>query len=99
MSEQSYEVLVEKIKAWGRRRDINNPATQIIKTVEEIGELSAAFLRREDMSDAFGDVLVTLIIQADILGYDLRLCLETAWNEIEHRVGVTENGCFVKSEE
>ena len=94
--QQSYEELVEKIKAWGRERNINNPAAQIVKITEELGELSRAFLRGEDMTDAFGDLPITIIILSDILGYDLRQCLLSTWVEIEKRVGVTENGCFIK---
>jgi len=94
--QQSYEELVEKIKAWGREKQISNPTAQVVKVMEELGELSADFLRCKDMSDDLGDVMVTLIILADILGYDLRQCLGSAWAEIEKRVGVTENGCFIK---
>ena len=50
----------------------------------------------EDVDDAFGDILVTLIIAAAILHRDLPTCLEKAYDTIKHRKGTMINGKFVK---
>jgi len=49
------------------------------------------------MVDAYGDILVTLIIGSRIAGFDLTNCLEVAYSAIKHRTGhLNEQGVFVK---
>ena len=49
------------------------------------------------MRDGIGDVLVTLIIVADLEGTNLLECLEHAWEEIKDRKGrLNANGVFEK---
>ena len=50
----------------------------------------------EDVDDAFGDILVTLIISAAILHRDLPTCLEKAYDTIKHRKGRLVDGKFIK---
>lgn len=50
----------------------------------------------KEMKDAIGDVLVTLIIQAEMNGTSLDECLELAWDEIKDRTGKMIEGTFVK---
>lgn len=85
---------------------------QLDKTSEEFNELQRAvseysvykMLELEGASkeahseivDAFGDILVTLIIAAHMLGVDLEVALEAAWEEIKDRKGVLRNGKFIK---
>lgn len=88
----------EEIEKWGRERGINNPHTQMLKFYEESGELTADFLKGRDMTDSFGDVMVTLVILADQLGYDLLACTVAAKNEIANRKGKTVNGNFIRNE-
>lgn len=52
---------------------------------------------KEEIKDAIGDVLVTLIIQANMQGLDILDCLESALNIIEKRTGKMINGQFVKN--
>jgi len=49
-----------------------------------------------ELKDAFGDTLVTLIILAGQNGLRLEECLEYAYNEIKNRTGKTINGTFIK---
>jgi NTP pyrophosphatase (non-canonical NTP hydrolase) len=49
-----------------------------------------------ELKDAFGDTIVTLIILAGQNGLKLEDCLEYAYNEIKDRTGKTVNGTFVK---
>jgi NTP pyrophosphatase (non-canonical NTP hydrolase) len=46
--------------------------------------------------DALGDILVTIIIQAEMQGLKLEECLESAYNVISKRTGKMINGTFVK---
>ena len=49
-----------------------------------------------ELKDAFGDTLVTLIILAGQNGLRLEDSLEYAYNEIKDRTGKTVNGTFIK---
>lgn len=49
-----------------------------------------------EAKDACGDVLVTIIILADICGIDPIECLESAYHEISGRKGHTSEGMFIK---
>ena len=51
---------------------------------------------QEEIQDALGDILVTIIIQAEMQGLKLEDCLESAYNVISKRTGVMRNGQFVK---
>lgn len=97
-----FNELSEKVLNWAAERGIiqnGSAIAQLTKTEEEVAELREA-LENEDkdaMVDAYGDVLVTLIIGAEIAGLDLVDCLEAAYEEIKDRKGhLNEDGIFVK---
>lgn len=93
--------LVEKITEWGREKGINNVDKQALKCGEEYGEVLTEIchgrLDSEELKDGIGDVTVTLIILADILGFDYKECVEMAYNTIKNRTGTTIDGNFIKS--
>jgi NTP pyrophosphatase (non-canonical NTP hydrolase) len=98
----SFEELSNLVKNWGETKGINNFANQFIKTIEELGELGRAVLTNDidEERDAFGDVLVCLIILANIRNQNLVSCLHEAYNVIKDRTGkTTESGTFIKSED
>lgn len=88
----------QQIVYWGREKKINDPYRQLLKTLEELGEVSSALLKNneKEFKDGIGDVIVTLIILADIKGTSIEECLEIAWNEIKNRKGKTIDGTFIK---
>jgi hypothetical protein len=100
--QMSFSILELEVIRWAEARQIipnSTPQAQLLKTVEELGELCGAVAKKnkEGIIDGFGDVLVTLIITADLLGVDLVSCLEAAYNEIKDRKGtLTKEGVFVK---
>ena len=49
-----------------------------------------------ELKDAYGDTLVTLIISAEQFELGLEDCLEYAYNEIKDRTGKTVGGTFIK---
>ena len=53
-------------------------------------------LTTEEIKDALGDILVTIIIQAEMQGLKLTECLESAYNVISKRTGKMVNGQFQK---
>ena len=98
----SYRELEMKVIQWGEARQIvqnSTPAAQWKKTFEEVNELADALDMndREAMKDAYGDILVTLIMGCACADIDLVECLELAYNEIKDRKGyLTPEGIFVK---
>jgi len=90
--------LIKSIEDWAYDKNICNQVTQASKTVSESSELLEGCIKNDktEIIDGIGDVLVTIIIQADIQGVTLEHCLEHAWNEIKDRKGKTVNGLFIK---
>lgn len=98
----SYDQIEIEIIRWAEKRGIIPNATtekQLLKCMEELGELVGATLKgdRAGQVDGFGDVLVTLILAADLAGLDLVSCLRAAYSEIKDRRGfLTKDGIFIK---
>lgn len=92
--------LVKLIEKWAREKnlDIADPEKQMLKVVEEVGEVAAALARnnKNNLRDGIGDVVVTLVILAMQNDMDLYECLNQAYNEIKDRKGKNVNGVFVK---
>jgi NTP pyrophosphatase (non-canonical NTP hydrolase) len=98
---KSYNELQALVLAWATQKGIMEkatPARQCDKTLEEVQELSDAIFdnNKEEIIDALGDILVTIIIQAEMQGVSLVECLESAYNVISKRNGVMKDGQFVK---
>lgn len=87
---------------WGEARGIvqnSTPYAQAMKTQEELNELFEAIEDNDvaAMKDAYGDILVTLIMGCACADLDLVECLKGAYEEIKHRKGhLTKDGIFVK---
>ena len=96
-----YNQLEALVIEWAKNKGILEKATtaaQANKTMEECQELIDAIQddNREEISDALGDILVTIIIQAKMQNMSLVECLEGAYNVIAKRTGKMVNGQFVK---
>jgi NTP pyrophosphatase (non-canonical NTP hydrolase) len=98
----SYAQLEMDIVRWGEARKIVQNSTgfaQWNKTLEEVIELRDALLLddREAMIDAYGDILVTLIMGCACEDLNLTSCLEHAYKQIKDRKGyLNKDGVFVK---
>lgn len=92
--------LIIAVTDWAKERHIDNPYRQLNKCLEELGEWSHEICRDNfdtpEAKDACGDVLVTVIVLADICGLDPAACLESAYREISERKGHTSEGMFIK---
>lgn len=96
-----YNQLEALVIEWAENKGILEKATtaaQANKTMEECQELIDAIQddNRDEISDALGDILVTIIIQAKMQNMSLIECLEGAYNVIAKRTGKMVNGQFVK---
>ena len=91
-----------QIIVWGTDRGIvqnSTPFAQALKTKEELEELFDAISKgdREAMADAYGDILVTLVMGCACADLDLLTCFQGAYNEIKFRRGhLNKEGIFVK---
>jgi NTP pyrophosphatase (non-canonical NTP hydrolase) len=91
-----------EVVRWAEARQIipnSTPLAQAIKTTEEVAELLKALSKgdKAEAKDAYGDILVTLIIGAALADVDLVDCLNGAYNQIKDRKGyLTKDGIFVK---
>ncbi len=86
---------------WAEQKGIfskGTPMAQAIKTLEETTELCVAVNTndKEEIKDAIGDIMVTILIQAKMQNLGLEECLESAYNIINKRKGKMINGQFVK---
>ena len=99
----SYADIEMKVVQWGEARGIvqnSTPYAQAQKTQEELYELFEAIEDgdREAMADAYGDILVTLVMGCATADLDLVTCFKGAYNEIKNRRGhLNKNGVFVKN--
>lgn len=98
----SYADIEMKVIQWGEARGIvqnSTPYAQALKTQEELLELFTAILNndREEIKDAYGDILVTLVMGCACADLDLVTCFEGAYQEIKNRKGfLNKEGIFVK---
>jgi NTP pyrophosphatase (non-canonical NTP hydrolase) len=100
---KTYNELQPLVIAWAAEKGIlanGTPFAQCGKTFEEVDELETAILDgdKAEIIDALGDILVTIIIQAEMQGLNLIECLESAYNVISKRTGKMVDGTFVKDE-
>lgn len=100
---KNYNELEALVISWASQKGIlekGTPYKQAQKTLEECGELLHSIGKgdKEEIIDSLGDILVTIIIQAEMQGLKLTDCLESAYNVISKRNGQMVNGTFVKNE-
>lgn len=98
----SYADVEMDVIRWGEARGIvqnSTPEAQAKKTQEELNELFDAIKAndRYAMADAYGDILVTLVMGCACSDFDLVSCFEKAYNEIKHRKGhLGADGIWIK---
>jgi NTP pyrophosphatase (non-canonical NTP hydrolase) len=91
----------DRVTRWATDRNLiggSEPRDQMLKLVEEIGELATAIQKKDRLGqiDAIGDCAVVLCIVAAQLGLSFDECQEAAWSEIKDRRGRLIDGVFVK---
>lgn len=93
-----------RIRQWAEDRNLikgSTSANQMLKLVEELGELAGSINknRREDIADGIGDAVVVLTIIAAMHGLEIERCIDGAYQEIKDRKGKMIDGIFVKEED
>jgi len=94
---------VELIKKWAEDRNLQtgNPQGQIMKLLEEAGELASGVAKINEplIKDSVGDIFVVLTVLCLQLDIDIEECIDLAYNEIKDRKGKLIDGVFVKEED
>jgi len=98
----SYANVEIDVIRWGEARGIvqnSTPYAQALKTKEELDELFDAISKDdpEAIKDAYGDILVTLVMGCACADLDLVECFKGAYEEIKDRSGTMgSDGIFYK---
>jgi NTP pyrophosphatase (non-canonical NTP hydrolase) len=95
--------LQDAIQDWAIERNLyanSTPLQQTFKTQEELLELREAIVEGDinEVKDAIGDIIVTLVNIGFYYKLDLMQCAEHSYNEIKDRKGKMVNGTFVKED-
>ena len=69
---------------------------QVLKLLQELGELSDSVCKGTDLRDDLGDMLVVMINIMKRNNLTIDSCLEKAYNDIKDRKGKMIDGVFVK---
>ena len=99
---QRMEILIKLVSQWHHDRNLIEGATskdQVLKLIQEVGELSDSVCKQQDVKDDIGDCLVILINIAEREGTTLEECLAVAYEDIKDRKGKIIEGIFVKDED
>ena len=93
--------LVKLIEQWHEDRNLIAGSTdkdQVLKLVQELGELSDSVCKEKDMRDDLGDMLVVMINIMKRNNITIEECLQKAYDDIKQRKGKMVDGIFVKEE-
>ena len=93
--------LVKLIEQWHEDRNLIAGSTdkdQVLKLVQELGELSDSVCKEKDMRDDLGDMLVVMINIMKRNNITIEECVQKAYDDIKDRKGRMVDGIFVKEE-
>ena len=97
------EKLIADCTQWSEDRLIfknGSRPTQMLKLMEEMGELASSIAKGRDVRDDIGDCLVVLNNLSVMSGTTLEECLGISYYQIKDRKGyLNGNGVFIKEEE
>lgn len=94
--------LIEKVNTWFEDRNLIEGSTdkdQVLKLMQELGELSDHACKGEDIRDDLGDMLVVMLNIMKRNNFTIEECLQIAYNDIKDRKGKMVDGIFVKESE
>lgn len=97
--------IFDQIRQWAADRNLiegSTPEKQMLKLIEEVGELASAMARSRHKAcliDSFGDAVVVLTILAAQHGLNIEACIAAAYDEIKDRKGRMVDGVFIKEGE
>ena len=90
---------IQQVVSWHLARNLIHGSTdkdQVLKLIQEVGELSDSICKEQSPIDDIGDIMVVLINIALRNNLTLTDCLNHAYNDIKDRKGQMIDGIFVK---
>lgn len=94
--------LIEQIEQWHKDRNLidgSDDKAQIMKLIQELGELSDSVCKGTCIKDDIGDLLVVMINICMRNNVTLEECLQCAYEDIKDRRGVMRDGIFIKEQD
>ncbi|WP_156290765.1 MazG-like family protein [Oceanobacillus salinisoli] len=95
--------LTTNIEQWAIDRNLDQaqPEKQMLKLMEEVGELAQGLAKGnlDQVIDSIGDNYVVLTVLSMQLDLDIRDCINAAYEEIADRKGKMVNGVFIKEDD
>jgi NTP pyrophosphatase (non-canonical NTP hydrolase) len=91
--------LIEKVEQWHVDRNLidgANDKDQVLKLLQEMGELSDNVCKGNDIRDDLGDMLVVMINIMKRNNISMEECLQVAYDDIKDRKGKMIDCIFVK---
>jgi NTP pyrophosphatase (non-canonical NTP hydrolase) len=93
--------VIYKVGSWHKDRNLidgSDDKSQVLKLLQELGELSDSVCKGEDIKDDIGDMLVVMINICMRNRTSLNECLQCAYKDIKDRKGMMVDGVFIKDE-
>ena len=93
------EELTKLIIQWHYDRNLIEGSTdkdQVLKLIQELGELSDSVCKGKDVKDDLGDMIVVMLNIMERQGISMEECLQKAYDDIKDRKGKMVDGIFVK---
>ena len=93
------EELTNLIVQWHHDRNLidgSSDKDQVLKLIQELGELSDSVCKGKDVMDDLVDLMVVMLNIMERQGVSMEECLSTAYNDIKDRKGRMVDGIFIK---
>ena len=93
---------IQQVVSWHLARNLIHGSTdkdQVLKLIQEVGELSDSICKQQSPIDDIGDIMVVLINIIVRNNLSVTECLNHAYNDIKDRKGQMIDGIFVKEED
>ena len=100
--EPTLSLFIDNVIQWHIDRNLIEGSTdkdQVLKLMQELGELSDSVCKGKDIKDDIGDMLVVMLNIVTRNGVTLSECLARAWDDIKDRKGKMVDGIFIKEED
>lgn len=92
----------DQIIKWHYDRNLIEGSTdkdQVLKLMQELGELSDSSCKGQTLVDDLGDMMVVMLNIMERNSLTMEMCLAHAYDEIKDRKGRMVDGIFVKEED
>jgi NTP pyrophosphatase (non-canonical NTP hydrolase) len=95
------ELSIQNIVSWHLARNLihgSDDKQQVLKLIQEVGELSDSVCKKTTPIDDIGDIIVVLVNIAVRHNLSLKECIDHAYEDIKDRRGKMLDGIFIKEE-